>query len=105
MEELYADNIVSVEAVAGPNGFETAGKKAVIEKSRKWAAGYEIHGASVEGLFVAEKKFGVVFEFDVTEKASAQRTKNREIAVYTVADGKIVREEFLYAEGAEALAR
>jgi ketosteroid isomerase-like protein len=47
----------------------------------------------------------VVFEFDVTPKATGQRVKNREIAVYTVANGLIVREEFFYGEGANALAR
>jgi hypothetical protein len=105
MEELYSDGIVSVEAVAGPSGLETAGKKAVIEKSKKWAAGYEIHGGDVDGPYLAAEKFAVTFIFDVTEKASARRSKNREVAVYTVEDGKITREEFFYGEGAEALAR
>jgi hypothetical protein len=105
MEELYADNIVSVEAVAGPSGIETPGKKAVIAKSKSWAAAYEIHGGNIEGPFLAAEKFAVIFDFDVTEKATARRSKNREVAVYTVAEGKIAREEFLYGEGAEGLAR
>ena len=105
MEELYADNIVSVEGVAGPSGLETSGKKAVIEKSKRWAGAYEIHGGTVDGPFLSSSKFAVIFDFDVTDKATARRSKNREIAVYTVADGKIVREEFLYGEGADALAR
>ena len=34
-----------------------------------------------------------------TEKASGQRSQGKEVAVYTVKDGKITREEFFYAMG------
>lgn len=98
MNELYADEIVSVEAVAGPHGpHETAGKAAVIKKSADWAAEHEIHSGLVDGPFVAQDKFGTIFDFDVTNKASGIRMHLKEIAVYTVANGKITREEFLYA--------
>lgn len=106
MQQLYADNIVSVEAERRKTGsFETAGKAAVIQKSVEWAGAHEIHGATVEGPFLLVDKFAVVFEFEVTPKATGQRVKDREIAVYTVANGLIVREEFFYGEGAKALAR
>ncbi|MEL6600761.1 MAG: SnoaL-like domain-containing protein [Pseudomonadota bacterium] len=36
---------------------------------------------------------------DTTEKSSGQRTQGREVAIYTVADGKITREEFFYGGG------
>ena len=36
---------------------------------------------------------------DVTPKASGERMQMDEVAVYTVKDGKIVQEEFLYAMG------
>ncbi len=32
---------------------------------------------------------------DVTDKASGKRAKKSELGIYTVKDGKIVREEFL----------
>ena len=106
MKQLYDENIVSVEAARRSTGsFETSGKSAVIQKSAEWAAAHEIHGATVDGPFLLTDKFAVVFEFDVTPKATGQRVKNREIAVYTVANGLINREEFFYAEGANALAR
>lgn len=106
MQQLYHDDIVSVEAVLRKTGsFETAGKSAVIQKSAEWAGAHEIHGASVDGPFLLGDKFAVVFDFDVTPKATGQRGSNREIAVYTVADGLIVREEFFYGPGANALAR
>ncbi|MBY0504146.1 MAG: nuclear transport factor 2 family protein [Bryobacteraceae bacterium] len=98
MQELYADSIVSVEAFAPPGGsHDTVGKPAVIQKSADWAAAHEIHSGTTEGPFVANGKFGVIFDFDVTEKATGQRKALREIAVYSVDGGKIVREEFLYS--------
>jgi hypothetical protein len=106
MQELYADNIVSVEATAKPDGsFETAGKTAVIQKSAAWAAANEIHGATTEGPYLAKDQFAVVFDFDVTNKASGQRESLREIGVYTVEGDFIVREEFFYGEGGGNLAR
>ena len=106
MQQLYHDNIVSVEAARRSTGsFETAGKSAVIQKSAEWAGAHEIHGGAVDGPFLLGNKFAVVFEFDVTPKATGQRSKNREIAVYTVANSLIEREEFFYGEGATALAR
>ena len=106
MQELYADSIVSVEAYAKPDGsFETPGKPAVIEKSKEWAAANVIHGATTEGPYVANDKFAVVFDFDVTHKATGKRESLREVAVYTVAGDKIVREEFLYSAAGADLAR
>jgi hypothetical protein len=106
MQQLYDDGIVSVEAVRRNTGsFDTVGKAAVIQKSAGWAGAHEIHGATTDGPFLLGDKFAVIFEFDVTPKATGQRVSNREIAVYTVANGLIVREEFFYGEGAHALAR
>ncbi len=99
METLYEPNIVSVEAMPGPDGsFETAGKAAVIKKSADWAAAHEIHSASIEGPYVGVDKFSVIFDFDVTNKASGERAKMREVAIYTVDRGLITREEFHYAQ-------
>ena len=44
-----------------------------------------------------EDRFGVVFEMDAEPKGGS-RFKMKEIAIYTVADGKITREEFFYSE-------
>lgn len=106
MQTLYHEDIVSVEAVRRKTGsFETSGKAAVIQKSAEWAQAHEIHGATVDGPFVTGDKFAVLFDFDVTPKATGQRGHNREIAVYTAADGLITREEFYYEPAANALAR
>ena len=107
MKELYADNIVSVEAAPRPNGsLETAGKAAVIEKSAGWAGVHEIHGASCTGPYILHDRFAVNFVFDITPKSTGKRMSVAEIAVYTVAGGKITREEFFYGvDAAAGLAR
>ncbi|MBC7975998.1 MAG: nuclear transport factor 2 family protein, partial [Myxococcales bacterium] len=44
-------------------------------------------------------RFAVRFNYDVTHKPSSKRIQMDEVALYTVKDGKIVREEFFYAMG------
>ena len=40
-------------------------------------------------------KFVAQFDVDVTDKGIRKRAKMSELGIYTVKDGKIVREEFL----------
>ena len=49
--------------------------------------------------FVAHDRFVVQYDIDVTDKSSKKRIQMSEVGVYTVKDGKIVREEFLPATG------
>jgi len=44
---------------------------------------------------VAHDRFVVQYDIDVTDKNSKNRMQLSEVGVYTVKDGKIVREEFL----------
>lgn len=93
MNTMYADNIVSVEA----SGNETAGKTAVIEKSKRWASTLTIQGEKVLGpYFHGPNQFAVHITFEVTPKATGQRVTQQEVGVYTVKDGKITREQFFY---------
>jgi ketosteroid isomerase-like protein len=100
MQQLYAKDIVSVEAGAPPNmEREARGIEAVIAKGKWWEDNHEVHSATTEGPFPHDDRFAVHFVFDVTNKPSAKRIKMDEIALYTVKDGKIVREEFFYTMG------
>jgi ketosteroid isomerase-like protein len=97
METLYSPDIVSMEAGAPPGGSrESKGLAAAIAKGEYWAANHEIHSATVEGPLVTGSHFTVVFRSDATFKPQAKRFKMEEIAVYKVADGKVVYEEFFY---------
>ena len=96
-KQLYSPDIVSVEAFAPPGGSrESKGIDAVIAKGKWWAENHEIHSATVEGPLVAGPYFSTVFKLDVTFKPESRRFKMEEVALYKVADGKIVHEEFFY---------
>jgi hypothetical protein len=96
-ETLSSPDIVSVEAGAPPGGSrEAKGIAAVRAKGEWWTTNHEIHSASVEGPLVTGSHFAVVFKIDATFKPQGRRFSLEEVAVYKVADGKIVYEEFFY---------
>jgi len=95
---LYSDDIVSMEAGAPPGGSrEAKGLAAVKAKGEWWTANHEVHSVSVEGPLIAGPYFAVTFKLDVTFKPESRRFTMEEVAVYKVADGKIVYEEFFYS--------
>ena len=98
IDSLYSPEIVSMEAGAPPGeSREAKGIAAVRAKSEWWYANHEVHGATVEGPLVAGSHFTVTFKMDVTFKPQSKRFTMEEVAVYKVADGKIVYEEFFYS--------
>lgn len=97
-DELYAADAVSIEMDGLPAGAlgNARGLEAIREKGRQWAANIvEIHGGSVGDPVVADGWFSLVMGIDATYKDSG-RMAMREICVYQVRDGKIVREQFFY---------
>ncbi|MGD9815312.1 MAG: SnoaL-like domain-containing protein [Hyphomonadaceae bacterium] len=97
---LYAEDAVSVEAVDTPGmSREAKGLAAIRGKGEWWVANHEIHAASVTGPWPHGDRFIVGFQFDVTNKPSGQRMQMDEVGLYTVKNGKIVREEFFYDMG------
>ena len=98
VETLYSDEIVSMEAGAPPGqSRETRGIAGVKAKAEWWAANHEVHSSVVEGPLVAGSHFAVTFKMDITFKPQSKRFQMEEIAVYKVAGGKIVYEEFFYS--------
>jgi hypothetical protein len=96
LDTLYDDNIVSVEAFSMSGGSpESRGKEAVRGKIDWWLNATEVHSFTADGPFVAHDRFVVQYDADVTDKEAKQRRELSEVGVYTVKDGKIVREEFL----------
>ena len=98
MEALYSTDIVSMEAGAPPGGSrEARGIAAVMAKGAWWTSNHEVHSTIVEGPLVAGSHFAVTFKMDVTFKLQDKRFQMEEVAVYTVADGKVIYEEFFYS--------
>jgi hypothetical protein len=96
LDELYAKDIVSVEAHEMENmPAEMRGIDQVRGKTDWWEKNMEVHSAKVSGPFVARDTFVVQFDIDVTDKASKKRMQMSEAGIYTVKEGKVAREEFL----------
>lgn len=96
LDTLYDKDIVSVEGFsAGGGPTETRSKEGVRGKIDWWINAMEVHSFNASAPFVGHDRFVVQYEADVTDKKSKQRRQLSEVGVYTVENGKIVREEFL----------
>lgn len=97
LNTLYAADAVSVEAMPMQGmDREQKGLEAIRRKGEWWVANHEVHKSSVTGPWPHGDRFIVGFAWEVTHKPSGQRIAMDEAALYTVRDGKIVREEFFY---------
>jgi len=95
--KLYSTKIVSIEPVGdGTMPAEMTGIDAIRQKNERWYASYEIRDVEVNGPFVGEHQFAVQYEFETTFRPTGRRVRLSEMALYTVQDGKIVREQFFY---------
>ena len=101
IETFYSDDIVSIEGAAqGEIPARMEGIEAIKGKNQWWFDNHEVHSSIAEGPYVAENddRFVVHFSIDVTPHGG-ERMKMTEVGIYTVADGKIVEERFLYNMG------
>jgi SnoaL-like domain len=98
INELYADNIISLEHPGTP--MERAeSKDAVLEKNNNWYQSVqEVHSVEISDPVITGEFFAVAMDMDVTYKKSG-RMQMHEIAVYQVKGGKIVFEQFHYSMG------
>jgi len=98
---FYSPKIVSIES--GPGSKEMpatmTGIDAIRKKNEWWLENHEVHSADADGPFVGEDKFAVRWDYDITVKANGQRVRMEEMALYTVENGKIVKEQFFYNMG------
>ncbi len=97
LSEHYAPDAISVEAMDMGRGREAVGLDAIREKHKWWEETMIMHSMEVEGPFPhGENRFALIFESDIEVKGMGMRRKGREVALYDMKDGKIVREEFFY---------
>jgi ketosteroid isomerase-like protein len=97
VDKLYSPDIVSVEPVGNEQmPAQMSGIKAIRGKNEWWLDNHEVHTGEVKGPFVGEDQFAVHYTFETTFKPTGERKRHTEMALYTVKDGKIVREQFFY---------
>ncbi len=94
-EELFADDAESIEPPHAQ--MQTVqGIEAIREKGKAFEETVlENHGGYVSEPIIAGNHFAVTMGMDVTFK-DGNRVNMEEVAVYKVADGKIVSEQFFY---------
>lgn len=92
VDELYSEDIVSVEPEGSPREYkglaEIGGKHDWFDKT------FETRGIKVDGPWVNEPCFVVKFDMDCVNRADGSPTPMTEYAVYTCEEGKIVHERF-----------
>ena len=101
VDALYADDVVSIEGQGTeemPARME--GVDAIRGKNQCWYANNEVHSTSATGPFVGHRddQFVVRFHLDVTP-IGGERMQMAEVGLFTVKDGKVAQEEFLYLMG------
>ena len=102
ISSLYSPDIVSVEAMGAAEMPAEQHGIDKVAKNKWWYENHEIHHARAEGPFPHQDRFAVIFDYEVTPKSgpfTGKRNRFQEVALYTVKDGKIVREEFFYDAG------
>jgi len=98
-DKWWSPNIESIEGIGTNMGWR--GREAVEAKNAGWMAANTLRGASAEGPFLGSSGFAVKYHMDIEEKGTLKRTTMEEVGVYTVFNGKIVREEFMYGTRTE----
>ena len=102
LDRFYSDKVVSIEGQGSEEmPARQEGIEAIRGKHQWWYDNHEIHSTSATGPFCGHRddQFVVQFDIDVTHKPSGQRMQMSEVGIFTIADGKIVQEEFLYKMG------
>lgn len=100
VSELFSPDAVSVEAFAPPGVDRSVkGLEAIQAKSKWWNDNHTVHKAEMFGPYPNGDRFAVRFLYDITHKPSQKRLTMDEVGLFTVSNGKIVKEEFFYTGG------
>ena len=85
--------ITSIEG----DGSTWTGRDALNAKNQAWEAENEVLDFKVKGPFVGATGFSLHYDVKLKNRNSGDTMQMTEVAVYTVENGKVVREEFMYS--------
>lgn len=95
-EELFSDDVKSIDPENSPYFGYAEGKEAVRKKGMDWVSKVEAaHHRSTTAPLVAENHFAVGRKVDITVNGFG-RIVIDEIMMYEVKDGQIISEQFYY---------
>ncbi len=99
INELYDENIVSIEPEGSPMPGKTVGKAAVLGSTNDWYDSVqELHSAYISDPIVAGNFFSCTMDIDATYKERG-RNEMSELCVFEVKNGKIASSQFFYNTG------
>jgi hypothetical protein len=95
-EELFAQDIISIEPYEGLLPKETKGMDAIRKKAALFVSHVEdFFGSTISEPIIAGDYFSLAWNTDLQMKGEARKT-NSELCVYKVKEGKIISEQFFY---------
>ena len=95
-EELFAQDIISLEPREGILPKETKGMEAIRKKAELFISMVEnFYGSTISDPLVAGDYFSVTWDTDLQMKGEPRKT-NSELCVYKTSAGKIIAEQFFY---------
>ncbi len=95
-QELFAEDITSIEPTEGILPKETKGIKAIEKKAELFISMVEqFYDSTITDPVVAGDYFSIGWDTDIQMKG-AERKMNSDICLYKVKNGKIVSEQFFY---------
>ena len=95
-DELFADNVRSIDPPDSPYMGYAEGKSPVRKKGEDFVKTIEaFHGAHTGEPIVSGNHFAVAREMDITVQGHG-RIQMNEIMLYEVKDGQIISEQFFY---------
>jgi hypothetical protein len=77
------------------------GMKQIRAKSDWWTQDHAIRGGGVEGPYLGATGFAIRFKMQVETLSTGVIDSMEEVGVYTVQNGKVIREEFMGLSGAK----
>lgn len=90
---VWSKDIESIEGT----GQIARGAAEILAKWDWWTNNHQVVGASAEGPYVGATGFAAKFNLHVKDKATGADMHMTEVAVYSVKNGRITREEFMYS--------
>ncbi len=100
-QNYYSENATKVEPLAwGDQSNEVSGSTSMADHEESLTDEWlDINSVYIsEGPFIGATGFSVIIKSDFTFRDTGERHIFREVGIYTIENGKIVREEFLYDE-------
>jgi ketosteroid isomerase-like protein len=95
-DELFTENVQSIEPSTAPYLRNAAGKSEVRKKAMDWVSKVEhVHKVSTTDPIITRNHFAVGRLMDLSVKGIG-RVVMDEIMLYEVRDGKIISEQFFY---------